>query len=134
MRTWAAIAGFVVTVGGCAVPDAPGPDGAGAATIPDAALGRWGLVPADCTSTRGDAKGLLVVGPTRLDFYESRAVIRDVEERSPSRIVGTFAFTGEGVEWTRRIALEVEDGGKTLVRRELGEDAAPGAYEYVACG
>src|SRR5687767_670720 len=30
-----------------------------AAAIPAALHGRWGLTPADCTSTRGDAKGLL---------------------------------------------------------------------------
>ena len=30
--------------------------------IPAAIQGRWGLTPADCTSTRGDAKGLLTIG------------------------------------------------------------------------
>src|SRR6476659_3156800 len=34
------------------------PDAA-AAAIPAALHGRWGLTPGDCTSTRGDAKGLL---------------------------------------------------------------------------
>src|SRR5688572_30753552 len=32
-----------------------------ASTIPASLHGRWGLTPADCTSTRGDAKGLLIV-------------------------------------------------------------------------
>ena len=31
--------------------------------IPAALRGRWGMTPADCTSTRGDAKGLLEIGP-----------------------------------------------------------------------
>src|SRR5437868_4439151 len=43
-------------------------------SIPAALQGRWGLAPNDCTSTRGDAKGLLVIGPDQLTFYESRAV------------------------------------------------------------
>src|SRR3954452_16808212 len=45
-----------------------------ASAIPPALHGRWGLTPMDCTSTRGDAKGLLIVGPADLKFYESRAV------------------------------------------------------------
>src|SRR4051812_2684079 len=40
-------------------PAAPADSGTPAQTeIPTAIRGRWGLVPADCTSTRGDAKGL----------------------------------------------------------------------------
>src|SRR5690349_16626028 len=42
--------------------------------IPASLQGRWGLSPMDCTSTRGDAKGLLIIGPADLKFYESRAV------------------------------------------------------------
>ncbi len=34
---------------------------ANAKTIPAALHGRWGMVPADCTSTRGDNKGLLTI-------------------------------------------------------------------------
>src|SRR4051794_12959918 len=44
-----------------------------AAIIPAALQGRWGLAPNDCTSTKGDAKGLLIVGPADVKFYESRA-------------------------------------------------------------
>src|SRR3954467_10096462 len=74
--------------------DAPSPDGAppqnaavpaGAsptpsASIPAALQGRWGLTPGDCTSTLGDAKGLLIVNATELRFYESRAMpARDIQ-------------------------------------------------------
>src|SRR5918996_4286908 len=36
-------------------------DGAAPGKIPASLHGRWGLTPGDCTSTRGDAKGLLVI-------------------------------------------------------------------------
>ena len=36
--------------------------------IPEQFLGRWGLVKADCTSTKGDAKGLLTISDARLTF------------------------------------------------------------------
>ena len=42
-----------------------------ATAIPASLHGRWGLTPADCTSTRGDAKGLLIVSADGLKFYES---------------------------------------------------------------
>ncbi|HEX6218205.1 MAG TPA: hypothetical protein VFZ35_02900, partial [Sphingomicrobium sp.] len=45
-----------------------------AAAIPAFLHGRWGLTPGDCTSTRGDNKGLLTITAERLEFYESRAV------------------------------------------------------------
>ena len=103
------------------------------ATIPIAAQGRWGLVPADCTSTRGDAKGLLAIDGTTLKFYESRGTLGKIAERADTRIRATFAFSGEGTTWTRDELLDVQDGGKTLVRREYGEDAAPGPFKYARC-
>lgn len=102
-------------------------------TIPVAARGRWGLVPADCTSTRGDAKGLLTIAATTLKFYESRGILGKIAERSDRRIRATFAFAGEGMTWTRDEVLDVQDGGKTLIRREYGEDAAPGPFKYARC-
>src|SRR5688500_4994135 len=33
----------------------------GPVAIPAAFHGRWGMVPADCTSTKGDAKGLITI-------------------------------------------------------------------------
>ena len=101
--------------------------------IPVAAQGRWGLVPADCTSTRGDAKGLLIVSATTLTFYESRGTLKAIAERSDTRIRATFAFSGEGMNWTRDEVLDVQGGGKTLIRREYGEDAAPGPFKYARC-
>ena len=101
--------------------------------IPVSTQGRWGLVPADCTSIRGDAKGLLIVSATTLTFYESRGTLKRIAERSDMRLRATFAFSGEGMTWTRDELLEVKDGGKTLIRREYGEDAAPGPFKYARC-
>src|SRR5687768_11553061 len=58
---------------GVSAPAPPAGNQAPAASIPAALHGRWGMSPADCTSTRGDAKGLLVVSADGLRFYESRA-------------------------------------------------------------
>jgi hypothetical protein len=101
--------------------------------IPVALQGRWGLVPADCTSTRGDNKGLLTITADALRFYESRGKPAEVIERDASRLVADFAMTGEGQEWTRRMVLDAQDGGDTLVRREQGADAMPGALRYRRC-
>lgn len=120
---------------GIAQPDAATPEpAAGASGIPAIAHGRWGLVPADCTSTRGDAKGLLVVDATSLKFYESVARLGEVKERDANGIRAVFAQTGEGMEWTREMGLDVQPGGKTLVRREYGPDALKGPQDYAKCG
>lgn len=102
------------------------------ASIPNALRGRWGLVEADCTSTRGDAKGLIEVTGDRITFYESRATLGDVTERSDTRIRAEFAFMGEGMEWTRDMMLEAR-GSDTLVRTEYGEDAMAEPLTYTKC-
>jgi hypothetical protein len=104
-----------------------------AAAIPNVIQGRWGLVPADCTSRRGDAKGLLTISDKELRFYESRAKLGRIAVSSPTRIDADFAFSGEGMTWARRMTLDAQDDGRTLVRREYGEDASPGALRYARC-
>ncbi|OWK28179.1 hypothetical protein [Sphingomonas mucosissima] len=89
--------------------------------IPSAFLGRWGLVPADCTSTMGDNKGLMTVTPDRLTFYESRAAIARLEALSPTELRASLAFTGEGQEWTQETPLILEENGRVLVRVAEGE-------------
>ncbi|MCD2315530.1 hypothetical protein LQ954_05140 [Sphingomonas sp. IC-11] len=103
------------------------PPASGAASIvtdgrlPAAFVGRWGLVPADCTSTAGDAKGLMTVMPDRLSFYESRATIQKLEAVSPTQLRATLAFTGEGQEWTQQTPLVLEEDGAMLTREADGQ-------------
>lgn len=101
--------------------------------IPVSVQGRWGLVAADCTSKRGDAKGLLTIDSTSLRFYESVGELKGVRERDSSRIVGEFLFSGEGESWSRVMTLDAQDAGQTLIRRENGEGAAPGPLRYTRC-
>ena len=101
--------------------------------IPEALHGRWGLVPADCTSTRGDAKGLITIDAERIEFYESRAVVDEIEEQDTGMIRARFAFTGEGQEWTRDIEWRLSEDGATLTRSESGEDALDEPVSYTKC-
>ena len=99
-----------------------------AAAIPAALHGRWGMAPADCTSTGGDAKGLLVVSSDGLRFYESRATPVSNVELSNDSIRADFAFTGEGQTWTKFQTLALEDD--RLVRTESSPMAS---FTYVRC-
>ena len=101
--------------------------------IPDVLRGRWGMVPADCTSTRGDAKGLLTIGSDKLEFYESVASLGPIREAGPDSISASFAFSGEGESWIEEVTLSTPDGGKTLVREDTGPDAQPGPFTYTKC-
>lgn len=100
---------------------APGP-------IPASLRGRWGLTPADCISTKGDAKGLLEIGPDYLKFYESRAVPATSIETEGDAISGNWNFTGEGQQWSRYVSLQLR--GKVLNRTERTPVAS---YNYARC-
>ncbi len=101
--------------------------------IPAPMHGRWGLVPADCTSTRGDAKGLIEVNAGEIRFYESVGQVDTASERSDEAFRATFAFTGEGMQWSREMQLVLGDGGQTLVRSEFGEEAIAEPLTYTKC-
>ena len=99
--------------------------------------GRWGLVPADCTSTRGDAKGLITITADAIRFYESvarPAALTSVGER---RLDGNYAATGEGQSWTLLQRLELDADGKTLTRTVDEGDSAPSSggnrFVYTRC-
>ena len=109
----------------------PSPTDEVATTIPASLQGRWGMVPADCTSTRGDAKGLLTIGPRTLRFYESVGTLARETGRSDSMIRGQFSFTGEGMEWTRDVELSAM--GDTLTRLERGGEEPGGPFTYSRC-
>jgi hypothetical protein len=99
-----------------------------AALIPAALQGRWGLANGDCTSMRGDAKGLLVVSSNELRFYESRAVPSPGAEADSDSINGNFDFTGEGQSWTKFETIERKND--KLVRTDSNPAAS---YTYAKC-
>jgi len=107
---------------------APPPAQPSTGVIPAALQGRWGLTPADCTSTRGDAKGLLVVGGGALRFYESTAMPAADVRADAGTISGHFQFTGEGQAWTKYEALK--RSGDKLTRTETNPAAS---YTYAKC-
>lgn len=98
--------------------------------IPAAFHGRWGMVPADCTSTKGDAKGLITVNGEGIKFYESQGKLTKVTLSAPENFTGTFAFTGEGQSWTNSQNLKLTNSSNTLVRSET--DVAQ-SYSYKRC-
>ena len=99
-----------------------------ASAIPTALHGRWGLTPADCTSNRGDAKGLLTISATELRFYESVAVPAADIEITADSFAGTFTFTGEGQSWSKFQRLGLRDD--KLIRTERDPIAS---FRYVRC-
>ncbi|HVL79923.1 MAG TPA: hypothetical protein VM346_11655 [Sphingomicrobium sp.] len=92
-----------------------------AAAMPAALHGRWGLTREDCTSTRGDAKGLVTITADSIRFYESVARPAQVQERTERIIRGEFAFAGEGMEWTGPMIWSAD--GNRLVRIDSEGDS-----------
>ena len=134
----------MTAVPGTAVNSTPTPEGAppenettfedtapgtgGAAAIPAALQGRWGLTPADCTSALAKAKGLLIINPGELRFYESRALASPGIQSDNQTIRGNFRFSGEGESWTRFESLK--RSGDKLTRTEANPAAS---YTYAKC-
>ena len=94
--------------------------------IPERYQGRWGMVPADCTSTRGDAKGLITIGDTRIRFYESTATLTQRRPAKATSFSGQFAFRGEGQAWEQ--VMTFTRTGDTLMRAGEG-----GRFTYKRC-
>jgi hypothetical protein len=111
-----------------AIAPTPTPATGPAASVPTALQGRWGLTPGDCTSTRGDANGRLVVGSDGLRFYESRAVPVSTGQTSSDSFSANFAFTGEGQTWTKYQALSLDEA--KLIRTESSPMAS---FTYARC-
>ena len=102
--------------------------------IPAQFHGRWGINRADCTSTMGDAKGLLTITDARLTFYESRGTLDKVLGATANGFDAAYGFTGEGQTWERIERLKLV--GDALQRRT---DAAAGQeppvnLTYQRCG
>ncbi|GGE38061.1 hypothetical protein GCM10011360_27320 [Primorskyibacter flagellatus] len=101
--------------------------------IPEAVQGNWGLTENDCNPDFDPRKGLMVVTADTLTFYESRAALGPVSSVGPSRIEGTFNFTGEGQTWTVQMSLDAQDAGMVLIRRDYEGSDTPGPLRYINC-
>ncbi len=115
-------------------PPAPGSKGADPSppqpvpggVIPARYQGRWGMVRGDCTSTRGDAKGLITIGDTSIKFYESTATLTEQRPAIATSFSGLFGFRGEGQSWEK--VMTFTRSGDRLTR---AEDEA--TYTYARC-
>ena len=56
-----------------------------------------------------------------------------IKEADEDDIDATYAFTGEGQSWTLDVDLDLEDDGKTLIRKDTGKDAMPNPLKYTRC-
>lgn len=96
------------------------------ADIPVQYHGRWGMTLADCTSTRGDAKGLIDIGDQTIKFYEAVATLREQRPAIATSFSGLFSFTGEGQNWEK--VMTFTRTGDTLKRAEEA-----GTFTYTRC-
>lgn len=102
--------------------------------IPEQFQGRWGLVKADCTSTRGDAKGLLTISDARLTFYESKGTLNKVLGATANGFDADYQFSGEGQEW-KRVERLTRDKGKLHRRTDAAAGQEPPVdLTYTRCG
>jgi hypothetical protein len=111
---------------GAANESAPDDIDSAAASIPGQYHGRWGMVAADCTSTRGDNKGLITIGDKTIKFYEAVATLKEQRPAIATSFSGLFGFTGEGQSWEK--VMTFTRTGNTLKRAEN-----EGTFTYTRC-
>ena len=89
--------------------------------IPSVLHGRWGVTPSDCSSERGESKGLITISAASISFYESVARPAEIYKATPTSIHGEFAFIGEGMAWTNPMRWSVD--GNKLTRIDSEEES-----------
>jgi len=117
-----------------AVPLSEAEDGGseGATIIPAQYRGRWGLVAADCTSTRGDNKGLITIADTTIKFYESIANLKERRPAIATSFSGLYGFAGEGQTW-EGVETLTRTGDRLERRSTAPQGEAGDALTYTRC-
>lgn len=75
----------------------------------------------------------LAISSSGVEFYESMARVQNVDIVSKTAITATFAFSGEGSNWTRKMELSLHNDGDTLRRQDLTEGAQETVFTYKRC-
>jgi hypothetical protein len=101
--------------------------------IPDRFHGRWGLTKADCTSTRGDAKGLLTIDDARLTFYESKGMLDHVLAATDTSFDANYGFSGEGQNWERVERLKMVNANLNRRTDAQAGQEPPVNLTYMPC-
>lgn len=101
--------------------------------IPVAIQGRWAVDAADCSKQPGTDLSVLTIDAANLRFHESHGELVRVRETGSRRLVADYKFSGEGMEWDRRMRLEAVGDGKTLVQHDVDEGADARPMRYTRC-
>ena len=95
--------------------------------LPKEFQGYWGITPDDCELANTAATGRINIDADRIRFWESRARVVDVVDRSTYAVTVDLRFTGEGQTWQKRSEWKLEGGSTAMVRTDAG--AAPIRYQ-----
>jgi hypothetical protein len=98
--------------------------------LPEHYLGKWGMTRADCDPDRVDRKGLLVIEPTKLNFYESKGTVMAIDKSAPYDVTVTLSMVGEGQRWNKVTELRLDAAATRLDRIER---SPAGTYRYQRC-
>jgi len=93
--------------------------------------GRWGLTAADCDVSVRAPKGLLVIAPKQLTFYEAKATIVSLDKATDYAVTAGLSFEDDNKkQWTSVETLALVTGGTALIRTE---QSPVKTYRYQRC-
>lgn len=103
----------------------PTPNAARGRAFPTPFEGYWGATPNDCELANVDARGRISVDNDAIRFFEMKARVDTLAERSASAIDTVLRFSGDGKHWERATRFVLEQGGTTLLRIEQQDAGRP---------
>jgi hypothetical protein len=77
-----------------------------------------------------DREGLLVIEPTKLNFYESKGTVMAIDKSAPYDVTVTLSMVGEGQRWNKVTELRLDAAATRLDRIER---SPAGTYRYQRC-
>ena len=80
--------------------------------LPDSFIGEWNDDPTACGTGTSDSR--LVVGPTRISFYESDARVLSTQVNNSREIKVWTSSSGEGSTWKSDMTLVLSPSGQEL--------------------
>jgi hypothetical protein len=98
--------------------------------FPNGYQGRWATSAAGCADDPENSTQMMSLQGKLVKFHESIGTMTQGMRKTSRSMEAEFEFVGEGEKWNKRMAFEMSEDRKNLVRTD-GNDGT--TYRYVQC-
>lgn len=98
--------------------------------FPSGYQGRWATTVAGCAGDPENSEQMMSLQGKLVKFHESIGTMTAGKRTTSRAMEAEFEFVGEGEKWNRRMAFEMSEDRKSLIRTDKDDGAS---YRYVQC-